>query len=268
MKLKKFTEELVNMKGTEMFLKVHSVLFCAECGKEETRDWDFEIPANAGIKELEKMEDGWEEEAIFEASEWKFVELPYEKNNILHLEISVRYAMLNECEHCKNKVFAENFSANYNSKEWRETEFHHGVVAYSMEESVGSYFQRIRDLHTCKTMQICTSTRRIGCLGVSVKGEVLLATDDDMWSRIDPDTGKRYIEYDQNQGSIVFNTFDLWERGRENDHTEVIMTNYQITAIWYTPNCREFVKKEAIKIAAEIGLGSNFYCGDEYCYIY
>ena len=128
-------------------------------------------------------------------------------------------------------------------EKWQDSVFHHGVAAFDKSEDG---IQRIIDLNTCTDLQICTSTEMIGGYGISLNGDVLIASNEDLWSTINHDTGKRF--FDRSCHDVVEDVEELYRIF--GDHNEVVLTNYSIEAIW----CKDYIKsniKDTLKELAK-----------------
>ena len=128
---------------------------------------------------------------------------------------------------------------------------YHGFNAFC---SMKPYDYKFNTLMSHPERQICTSTKYLGMMGVTVTGTVLMASSYDLCSCIDKDTNRRWfdsrdIEY------LVSDYSELehhWDDDEENN--EIVVTNVKITGIWVTSDANNSTKDTAIRLAKEYNL--------------
>jgi hypothetical protein len=98
--------------------------------------------------------------------------------------------------------------------------------------------------------QICTSTSAIGEIGLILKGDVLVASNIDLYSQIDfKRDNRRYITKDTFRAEgIIYDAKDLEKKW---DHDEIIVQNTIIDSIWVKDDTDNKYKELAIKLAKE-----------------
>ena len=234
MKLEKFINELRSMNDYPIWVSVNDIF--PRCGQEKFETWEW------GDESIYYSPFPWEEEhfdvtlEVHEVDTWTPEEwycwditVPFEGDE-------------DGCDDCINLVPCEDYADMYN-EEWQDSVFHHGVAAFDRSEDG---IQRIIDLSTCTDLQICTSTEMIGGYGISLNGDVLIASNEDLWSTINHDTGKRF--FDRSCHDVVEDVEELYRIF--GDHNEVVLTNYSIEAIW----CKDYIKsniKDTLKELAK-----------------
>lgn len=152
-------------------------------------------------------------------------------------ELNLSYPSDTQCFMCEqyelNTVHAYDYADIYESEEWAWSVFHHGVQAYNQASDPEVGFSRIEEIYDCYDMEICTSTEMIGPYGVSVYGDIQVASKCDLWSTIDPDDGTRIFNEDSLE--LIKDPQDLYDVN--GDHNEIIITNTVIESIW----CKDWV---------------------------
>ena len=147
-----------------------------------------------------------------------------------------------------NSVHAYEYAEHYEDSEWAGSVFHHGVQAYNQASDPEVSIGRIAEIHDCYDMEICCSTEMIGPYGISVSGDIQVASKRDLWSVIDPDDGSRM--FDEDSLDLIEHPDELYDI--HGDHNEIIMNNTTIESIW----CKDWVDdatKDALKkIANEL----------------
>ena len=128
---------------------------------------------------------------------------------------------------------------------------YHGFNAFC---SYKPYDHSFTTLMNNPQIQLCTSTKYLGMMGVTVTGTVLMASSYDLCSCIDKDTNRRWfdsrdIEY------LVSDYSELehhWDDNEENN--EIVVTNVKITGIWITSDANNSIRDTAIRLAKEYNL--------------
>ena len=128
---------------------------------------------------------------------------------------------------------------------------YHGFNAFC---SYKPYDHSFTTLMNNPQIQLCTSTKYLGMMGVTVTGTVLMASSYDLCSCIDKDTNRRWfdsrdIEY------LVSDYSELehhWDDNEENN--EIVVTNVKITGIWITSDANNSIRDIAIRLAKEYNL--------------
>ena len=107
--------------------------------------------------------------------------------------------------------------------------YFHGTMAYNhctIEESM----QRILDVNSNPSWQICCSTRPLGPCGIMVKGDVIAVSNIDLCSQLD-DNGRRYYDAGHwRASSMVYSLKDIdntkWH------HNEIVVRDHYIASLW------------------------------------
>lgn len=103
--------------------------------------------------------------------------------------------------------------------------------------------------------QICTSTKYIGMLGVTIKGDILLASSYDLFSGIDRDDNNRRYFDDKDLNNLVYDYNDLLlHEDDEEENNEIVIHNTTITGVWITEDAPNKLKQLAVDIAKENNL--------------
>lgn len=240
MKIEKFIEELRTMSDYPIW--VSSEYICPRCGEHIFNTWEW------GDESIFYSPFPWSEEhfevslEVHEIDEWTPEEwyswditVPFEGDE-------------DGCEYCMDLVPCEDYADIYDDDEkWQDSVFHHGVAAFDRSEDG---IQRIIDLNTCTDLQICTSTEMIGGYGISLSGDILVASNEDLYSTINRNTGKRF--FDRSRHDVVENVKELYKIF--GDHNEIVLTNYSIEAIWCKNYMEEYIKDTLKELAKSLGV--------------
>lgn len=237
MKLEKFLNELNASTNLDIWVTVKYI--CSKCGETKYESWHWEHDDSIFYWPVP-----WLEEHFDVSLETHEVD-PWNPQEYKAWEITVPCEN-GECEDCSSNIPCEDFKDEY-GEEWNESVFHHGVAAFNREING---IQRIIDLNACTDLQICTSTEMIGGYGISVSGEVLVASNEDLWSSINENTGKRYFCADEHE--VVNKISDLYKIS--GDHNEIVLTDYNIEAIWCKDYMSEEIKKTLKDLAEELSV--------------
>jgi hypothetical protein len=103
-------------------------------------------------------------------------------------------------------------------------------------------------------IQLCTSTKYLGMMGVTVTGTVLMASSYDLCSCIDKDTNRRWFD-ERDIEYLVSDYSELehhWDDNEENN--EIILTDVKITGIWVTSDANNTTRDTAIRLSKEYNL--------------
>jgi hypothetical protein len=103
-------------------------------------------------------------------------------------------------------------------------------------------------------IQLCTSTKYLGMMGVTVTGTVLMASSYDLCSCIDKETNRRWFD-ERDIEYLVSDYSELehhWDDNEENN--EIILTDIKITGIWVTSDANNSTKDTAIRLSKEYNL--------------
>jgi hypothetical protein len=103
-------------------------------------------------------------------------------------------------------------------------------------------------------IQLCTSTKYLGMMGVTVTGTVLMASSYDLCSCIDKETNRRWFD-ERDIEYLVSDYSELehhWDDDEENN--EIVVTNVKVTGIWITSDANNNTRDAAIRLAKEYNL--------------
>lgn len=177
-----------------------------------------------------------------------------EENNSL---LVVSSTMFFPCEACKQEMIKQSrmYCDQFKPVGFDGLLLYHGTQAYykcTDEEAI----QRIRNINENKNWQICSSTRPIGLIGAAVKSEVLCASNADLCSRVEEESGRRYIpDYmEQYRADYIINNINELDETKWS-HTEMITTDNVIEYVWVSNKASEELKLQAMSLACELGVG-------------
>lgn len=137
-------------------------------------------------------------------------------------------------------------------KGFEEVVLYHGFNAFFMSRPYRTCFNTI--LKT-PTAQICTSTKWIGMMGITVKGDILIASSYDLFSGIDRDDNCRRYFDDKDMGNLVYDYKDLLlHEDDPEENNEIVIHNTTITGVWITSDAPENLRRLAADIAKENNL--------------
>jgi len=103
--------------------------------------------------------------------------------------------------------------------------------------------------------QICTSTKYIGMMGVCIKGDILIASNLDLFSGIDTDDNNRRYFDEKQLKDLVYDYADLeLHEDDPEENNEIVIHNTTITGIWITSDAPEKLRQLATDIAKEHNL--------------
>ncbi len=128
---------------------------------------------------------------------------------------------------------------------------YHGINTFFVSRPYQTCFNKIlKD----KKIQLCTSTKHLGFIGVTVKGDILIASSYDLFSGIDNDGYRRYFDEKQLK-DLVYDYADLeLHEDDEEENNEIVVTNQEITGIWITSDAPAKLRELAEKWAKEYNL--------------
>jgi hypothetical protein len=129
---------------------------------------------------------------------------------------------------------------------------YHGFGAFFNKKPVIECFKELM-MHS--EWQVCTSTKYLGMLGVTLTGDILIASSYDLFSGIDRENNnRRFFEEDQLDYLVSdYADLELHEDDPE-ENNEIVLTNTQITGIWVTADASNKLKEFAKKLAEEYNL--------------
>ena len=151
-----------------------------------------------------------------------------------------------------SKIYVNEVYERYGApKGFDNVTLYHGFNAFCASKP---YQYKFETLMNNPQRQICTSTKYLGMMGVTVVGDILMASSYDLGSWIDKDTGYRWFD-SRDMDNIVFDYNDLehhWDDNEENN--EIIVTNVKVTSIWVTSDANNKLKALAKALADKYNL--------------
>ena len=128
---------------------------------------------------------------------------------------------------------------------------YHGFNAFC---SMKPYDYKFNTLMNHPERQICTSTKYLGMMGVTVTGTVLMASSYDLCSCVDKDTNKRWFD-ERDMEHLVSDYSELEHHSDdEEENNEIVVTDVKITGIWITSDANNSIRDIAIRLAKENNL--------------
>lgn len=126
---------------------------------------------------------------------------------------------------------------------------YHGIAAYNVARtmSVGDYMSRITDIIHHPEWQICCSTKPLGLIGIAVKGDVLCASNADLYTEIGAN-GRRYYDARRYRAThLIYDAKNLddsvWS------HNEIVTRNNVIRWVWVHESASTELKNQGKFIA-------------------
>jgi hypothetical protein len=114
--------------------------------------------------------------------------------------------------------------------------------------------------------QVCTSTKYLGMIGVTIEGDILMASSYDLFSGIDRANNNRRFFEEEQMKYLVYDYADLELHEDDNEeNNEIVLTNTKITGIWVTSDAGNKTKELALRLSEETGLplikvGLSIFC--------
>lgn len=153
--------------------------------------------------------------------------------------ISVDY-MCPDCMDKNSRVYCDTCVA---PQGFESVTKYHGIAAYNSYtmKSVGDYFVRCQNIKDHPEWQICCSSRPIGEIGVVIDGDVLCASNMDLYTEIDPDNGRRYFDGSRYRATHLVNYANeldstVWS------HDEIVTHNNTIRYVWVYDQASQAIK--------------------------
>ena len=126
---------------------------------------------------------------------------------------------------------------------------YHGFGAFFKSRPIIECF---KDILAHPEYEICTSTKWLGLIGITVVGDILVASNYDLLSGIDRENNNRRYFDEKQMNYLVYDYADLeLHEDDDEENNEIVLTNTKITGIWVTCDAsnkhKEFAKKVAEK---------------------
>lgn len=137
-------------------------------------------------------------------------------------------------------------------KGFDKVQLYHGFNAFFTSKPYKTCFNTLKK-HP--EYQICTSTKYIGMMGVTIEGDILVASNIDLFSGIDKeDNNRRYFDEKQLK-NLVYDYADLeLHEDDPEENNEIVIHNTNITGVWVTSDAPEKLRQLAIDTAKENNL--------------
>lgn len=122
---------------------------------------------------------------------------------------------------------------------------YHGIAAFTGYTNMAHAINNLLNLYKHPEYEICCSSNKLnGQIGVEVDGDVIVASNMDLWTYIDPNNNKRYYEYDPFEKNPLAKTrradYIITDASQLDstiwDHNELVTTNIKIKNIWLKSN--------------------------------
>ena len=150
-----------------------------------------------------------------------------------------------------SKIYCDTIKG-INQESFNGVKLYHGFNAFFVSKSYRSCFNTVLRR---PDIQLCTSTKYIGMMGVCVEGHILTASKYDLFSGIDTeDNNRRYFD-EKNICNLVYDYNDLIHHEDDaEENNEIITTNNKITGVWVTSDAPNQLKELAVQLAKENNL--------------
>ena len=150
-----------------------------------------------------------------------------------------------------SKIYCDSIQG-INKESFKGKVLYHGFNAFFASKP---YITCFNDLMNNPQYQICTSTKYLGMLGVTVEGDVLTASSYDLFSGIDHENDCRRYFDEKNMQYLVYDYNDLLHHTDDDEeNNEIVLTNIRITGIWVTSDATNKMKEFAKKLAEDNNL--------------
>lgn len=139
-----------------------------------------------------------------------------------------------------------------NQESFNGVKLFHGFNAFFVSKSYRTCFNTVLKN---PSIQLCTSTKWIGMIGVTIEGDILTASKYDLFSGIDTeDNYRRYFD-DKQLKDLVYDYADLIHHEDDpEENNEIVTTNNRITGVWITEDANNNLKQLAADLAKEHNL--------------
>ena len=134
----------------------------------------------------------------------------------------------------------------------------HGIAAYNKTFGVYSLIERVKNV--LDGVEVCTSNKAIGNIGISVEGKLTGAFESDCWSVIDRKSGRRIASrdhvfgYTNNITSEDIATVIGFHKYYETRYAEFWERDCSVNYVWVKESALDRVKKIARVLARYFGI--------------
>lgn len=130
---------------------------------------------------------------------------------------------------------------------------YHGIVALSRQD-LDAGIKHLRKVVTTPSYETCCATAPIGAIGAILNGDVITASNKDLYSQVDYSEGKRYFELEE-EGDAYYGIIHYANQLRPANTdgamycNELITINNSVDCIWVKIWATEEEKRAAIELA-------------------
>ena len=150
-----------------------------------------------------------------------------------------------------SKIYCDTITG-LNRESFNNVTLYHGFNAFFAQKS---YITCFNELMKNPHYQICTSTKYLGMMGVTVVGDILMASSYDLFSGIDRENNCRRYFDEKQMSYLVYDYADLELHEDDNEeNNEIVMQNSKITGIWVTSDAPNKLKQIAKDLAEQYNL--------------
>lgn len=144
---------------------------------------------------------------------------------------------------------------------FKNMELYHGLLAFSKKDGIygtddSQVFENFCGIYDNPKWQICCSTAALGYIGLVITGDVITASNIDLYSKVDEDGRRYYVKTshpnDRATRGIISSASYLKKIG--NMHDEIVVQNSKIIAIWVKPEANDEMLNTAKYIAEEFNI--------------
>ena len=130
---------------------------------------------------------------------------------------------------------------------------YHGIVALSRLD-LDAGIKHLRKVVTTPSYETCCATAPIGAIGAILNGDVITASNKDLYSQVDYSKGKRYFELEE-EGDAYYGIVHYADQLRPADTdgamycNELVTINNSVDCIWVKIWATEEEKRAAIELS-------------------
>lgn len=236
---KKRLENRITVKDFAEAIKAIEVLevYSFECGHTESDEFDTDFAHLYTIDEFDSFE-------IQETAEGKTL-LLYKRTWGQCTDCDI-FGQINRQDINAEKIYCSDMPR---PEGFDSITKYHGLAAYSGTFSPDKAIDNAIDLINNPSWEICCSTRAIGPIGLTISGTVITASNVDLCSSIDIDTGKRFFE-------VVEDDYRAWkgiihyadQLKKQWDHDEIVTKDNIVVEVWIKDWALDEFKTHAEKL--------------------
>ncbi len=150
-----------------------------------------------------------------------------------------------------NKIYCDTITG-LNKESFNGVMLYHGFGAFFKNKPIIDCFN---DLMKNPQWQICTSTKHLGMIGVTIEGDILMASSYDLFSGIDKENNNRRFFDEADMDNLVYDYEDLeLHEDDDDENNEIVVQNTKITGIWVTTDASNKMKAFAKELANKYNL--------------